>query len=405
MSSLILSHKERAEGPWVKLQSEPTLFTSLMYSLGVKGAKATEVFVLDQQDNFDDLGEIYGLVFLFKMIGDVSGDVKGLHRDVKYEPINELPKNVYFANQVVENACATLAVLNIVLNCPRLEIGQELKEFKEFTWELPPAANAWICNHKSPKFSSNSQFDVKASDVLYKHPEEALVVEEVVITKKGRGKKIIDEAVGEAYHYIAYVPVDGEAWQLDGLYPHPVSLGKYSNEKKWYEAARGAINERINGFFVEQIEYVLLAITKDELGTHQDRIKDCMYVKRLAENKLDKLNSSWREDGIKDIDLPFTKDDETSIISRGNYVTDFENLTSFYDDIERIKELRTKMINTIQSLLEEVDIEKKRKEVAKERRTFDYGPFFREFISILHERGELKKLLDAAEDMDERDEY
>ncbi|CAG8536265.1 17131_t:CDS:2 [Dentiscutata erythropus] len=384
MSSLILSHKERAEGPWVKLQSEPSLFTSLMYNLGVKGAKATEVFVLDQQDNFDDLGEIYGLVFLFKMIGDVSGDVKGLHKDVKYEPIDELPKNVYFANQVVENACATLAVLNIVLNCPQLEIDQELKEFKGFTRELPPAAS---------------------STFYLTHPEEALVVEEAMTTKKGRGKKIIDEVIGEAYHYIAYVPVDGEAWQLDGLYPHPVSLGKYSNEKRWYEAARGEINERINGFFVEQIEYVLLAITKDELGIHQDRIKDCMYIKGLAENRLDKLSSSWREVDSKDIDLLFTEEDGIRVVNRGNYVADFENLTSCHDNFEKIKELRTKMVNTIQFLFEEIEIEKKRKEVEKERRTFDYGPFFREFISILHERGELKRLLDAAEDMDERDEY
>ncbi|CAG8668556.1 11402_t:CDS:2, partial [Dentiscutata heterogama] len=353
-------HKERAEGPWVKLQSEPSLFTSLMYNLGVKGAKATEVFVLDQQDNFDDLGEIYGLVFLFKMIGDVSGDVKGLHRDAKYEPIDELPKNVYFANQ---------------------------------------ARGFAITNHPNFRQIHNSM----SRRVI--HPEEALVVEEAVTTKKGRRKKIIDEVVGEAYHYIAYVPVDGEAWQLDGLYPHPVSLGKYSNEKRWYEAARGEINERINGFFVEQIDYVLLAITKDELGIHQDRIKDCMYIKGLAENRLDKLSSSWREVDSKDIDLFFTDEDGIRVISRGNYVADFEILTSCHDNIEKIKELRTKMVNTIQFLLEEIEIEKKRKEVEKERRTFDYGPFFREFISILHERGELKGLLDAAEDMDERDEY
>lgn len=42
---------------------------------------------------------------------------------------------------MVDNACATLAVLNIALNCPQLEIEQELKEFKEFTWDLPPAVN------------------------------------------------------------------------------------------------------------------------------------------------------------------------------------------------------------------------------------------------------------------------
>jgi len=80
MSSLLLPHDQRAKGPWVKLQSEPSkclknfnvirfniinkiiflfnieLFTALMYDLGVRGAQATEVFVLDDTLDFDDLG-------------------------------------------------------------------------------------------------------------------------------------------------------------------------------------------------------------------------------------------------------------------------------------------------------------------------------------------------------------
>ncbi|CAG8548276.1 13188_t:CDS:10 [Dentiscutata heterogama] len=355
MSSLLLSHKERCEGPWVKLQSEPSLFTALMYDLGVKGAKATEVFVLDQQDNFDDLGEIYGLVFLFKMIGDVTGDVKGLHKGTDYEPLEEYPKNVYFANQVVENACATLAVLNIVLNCPQLEIDQELKEFKEFTWDLPPATRGFaITNHPSLRQIHNS---------MARHPEDSLIVEE---PSKNGGSE--DEGGGEVYHYIAYVPIDGEVWQLDGLYPHPVSLGKYSNEKQWYDAARGVIHERIDGFHAEQVEYVLLAITKDQIGIHQDRV-----------------------------DFPFTDDDEEKVKKRGNYVIDFSTLTAYHDDIEMIEQLRAKMIDEIKFLMEAIDRENKLK--TRERRTFDYGPFIREFISILHERGELKGLIAAAEDM------
>lgn len=34
----------------------------------------------------------------------------------------------------------------------------------------------------------------------------------------------------------------------------------------------------------------------------------------------------------------------------------------------------------------------------KTRQTFDYGPFIREYVSILHERGELKELLNNAEE-------
>jgi len=40
--------------------------------------------------------------------------------------------------QVVDNACATLAVLNIALNNPQMEIGDDLREFKEFTKDFSP---------------------------------------------------------------------------------------------------------------------------------------------------------------------------------------------------------------------------------------------------------------------------
>ncbi|CAG8454590.1 5925_t:CDS:10 [Diversispora eburnea] len=388
MSSLLLSHKERAEGPWVKLQSDPNLFTALMYDLGVRGAKATEVFVLDQQDNFDELGQIFGIVFLFKMIGDVSGDLRGLNKDVEYEPIEELPKNVYFANQVVENACATLAILNIVLNCPQLEIGQELKEFKDFTWELPPATRGCtIANHPTFRQIHNS---------MARHPEDALIVEEPV--RKKKKSEIVEELSNEVYHYIAYVPVDGQVWQLDGLFPHPVNIGGYDDLKHWYDSARGIINEP------EGLEYVLLAITKDQLGINQDRINDCLYIKKLVEERLDEINRSWREANFEDVDVPFTEEEQAKVIDRGNAGMELLNLSLCHDDIEKLEQLRSPMIGEIKVLLEDNEREIKLKEVEKERRSFDYGFFFREFISILHERGELRDLLASAPEMYEGEE-
>lgn len=62
----------------------------------------------------------------------------------------------------------------------------------------------------------NSNYVIK----LDRHPEESLIVEEAI----GKSNSA-EEEPAEAYHYIAYVPVDGEVWQLDGLYPHPVSVG------------------------------------------------------------------------------------------------------------------------------------------------------------------------------------
>ena len=42
-------------------------------------------------------------------------------------------------------------------------------------------------------------------------------------SSKKKKKKDEDEA---GYHFVAYVPVDGSVWRLDGLQKQPVNLGK-----------------------------------------------------------------------------------------------------------------------------------------------------------------------------------
>lgn len=53
------------------------------------------------------------------------------------------------------------------------------------------------------------------------------------------------------------------------------------------------------------VEYVLLAITKDQNSIYQDRVKDCLYVKKLTETRLDELSKTWRETNIDDVIIYF----------------------------------------------------------------------------------------------------
>lgn len=69
---------------------------------------------------------VHGLIFLFKWIGnsDIDGE---LVKDSRAD-------DIIFCKQVIENACATQAILSVLLNCDHsdLDIGPQLKELVSF---------------------------------------------------------------------------------------------------------------------------------------------------------------------------------------------------------------------------------------------------------------------------------
>jgi hypothetical protein len=65
---------------------------------------------------------VYGLIFLFKWQPDLKTN----------KPAIEENAPVYFAQQIINNACATQAMLSILLNQSdtELEIGEQLKQLR-----------------------------------------------------------------------------------------------------------------------------------------------------------------------------------------------------------------------------------------------------------------------------------
>ncbi len=73
---------------------------------------------------------VYGVIFLFKY-GATDQQEGPLDGKYDFECLED--NSVFFAKQRIQNACATQAVLNILLNRDdEINIGEELSQFKEF---------------------------------------------------------------------------------------------------------------------------------------------------------------------------------------------------------------------------------------------------------------------------------
>jgi ubiquitin carboxyl-terminal hydrolase L5 len=110
------------------------VFTYLIEKLGVKNVEFAELMTLEPEE-LRRLGKIYGVIFLFKYpTGEARSDSP---KDGSFD--HDAASNIFFAAQTIQNACGTQALLSVLLNKDgEVELGKELKEFKEFTTEFPP---------------------------------------------------------------------------------------------------------------------------------------------------------------------------------------------------------------------------------------------------------------------------
>ena len=166
---------------WCTIESDPAVFSELVGSIGVKNIDVQEIYSLDSSEQRKE--KSHGLIFLFKWRSEID------NREV-LDP-SETP--VYFARQIVNNACATQAILGVLLNSEGVDLGGILDDFKLFTGEID---------------SESKGIAIGNSDVLreahnsFARPEPFLQ-EDSKSSSEG----------AEAYHFIAYVPCHGGVYE------------------------------------------------------------------------------------------------------------------------------------------------------------------------------------------------
>ncbi|KAK4453139.1 ubiquitin carboxyl-terminal hydrolase [Podospora aff. communis PSN243] len=233
---------------WTWKPAAPGVFTYLLDNLGVKDVQFEELLSLDP-DALAQLHPVYGVIFLFKFPTDKPYHAGDKPLDGTFD--NEASENLFFAAQTIQNACGTQALLSVLLNktdpsvtseAAHVDIGPSLRDFREFTMVLPPEFRG--------EALSNSEL---IRDVHNSFAKSSPFVDETQRTS--------DES-DDAFHFIAYTPINGTLYELDGLQPAPISHGACSQEE-FPAKVMEVLQRRIARYDATEIRFNLLAMVRD----------------------------------------------------------------------------------------------------------------------------------------------
>ncbi|KAF7715103.1 Ubiquitin carboxyl-terminal hydrolase [Penicillium ucsense] len=231
-----------------EIESEPALFNVMLREFGVQGVKVQEVISLDEEMMAFLNKPIYGLIFLFRW-----------REDDAHKQEASCPDGIWFANQTASNACASVALLNIVNNIPDIDLGEHLRHFKDFTMPFTPALRGdAINNFEFVKRVHNSfarKMDILNSDLQLQVESRS--------RKKASSNQDGDDD-DSSFHFIAFMPALGQVWKFDGLERQPESIGQCS-EDDWLDVVRPNLLDRMAAYEEDQIEFSILGLVRDPL--------------------------------------------------------------------------------------------------------------------------------------------
>jgi len=199
-----------------------------------------DLYSLDP-DSLASLQPLHALIFLFKWVPSI---INGAASAYAGQPDPDFPG--FFAHQVVNNACATLAVLNGLGNIPNLRSGPQLAELISFTTGMDPQMRGMVI--------TSADWLREAHNAL--SPPSAISLDGLGLPK----------TTEDAYHFVVYLPTLGCLYELDGLKQHPVNHGPFDHTGEgWLRLARDVIEARIATYPPGALEFSLLALRDDPL--------------------------------------------------------------------------------------------------------------------------------------------
>ncbi|TNN66799.1 Ubiquitin carboxyl-terminal hydrolase isozyme L3 [Liparis tanakae] len=209
---------------WLPLESNPEVMTKFVNCLGMRPTwQFGDVYGLDPELLGMVPRPVCAVLLLFPLTDTYEAFKQAEEEKLKGER-QEVSPDVYFIKQTIGNACGTIGLIHAVANNQdRLEFEPEspLKKFIE----------------QSSKMSSEDK-------AAFLEKDEA---------------PSLDEKVN--LHFISFVNVGGQLYELDGRKPFPIVHGKTSEDSFLEDAAK--VCKAFMARDPQELRFTIIALSKD----------------------------------------------------------------------------------------------------------------------------------------------
>lgn len=222
-----------------------------MERLGVQNVQFDELYAIDKESLLA-AAPVYAVVFLFKYSKlDREYAAKKLPIDGEYDT-EYAEKGIFFANQTIQNACATQAVLNSLLNkLDDIDIGAELNNLRAFVAGFDPEmAGETLSNSETLRSVHNSFSAPKFIDSDQLPPPD------------------LDDKDDGLFHFITYLNINNTVYELDGLKQYPIKHETLDAPDHFYDVLPRVLQRRIDKYLGE-IRFSLMAIMNNKLEQYK----------------------------------------------------------------------------------------------------------------------------------------
>ncbi|KAI8882889.1 cysteine proteinase [Backusella circina FSU 941] len=356
-------NKSELEANWSLISSDPDVFNDMLRAYNINQVMIQEAYSVTFDDLIND-SPVYGVIYTSRYDPDEPLPVNMEEEETGAE-------NIIFTSQIVTNACATLALLSILLNAD-IDRGNIIKDFASFTDEFSPI-NRGIALGNSPHIRK-----IHNSYAVGETKANAAIQANTQLTEDD----LVDE---DSFHFVSYIPKDGFIWELDGLKSRPVKLAPIKEDEHWLETLGPILGQKMS----DDVQCNILVAIKNPLIEMKENLSN--YTNELGSITTNQNEPEQMEEERENLKRKrATEDDEDD--NKDNAKNDDDN-NEQQDEPAPPKKLRKSSctkdelqqnISTLARNIKEREAQTQKEILTMSRLKFDYFPFIMQLINNAH---------------------